>query len=217
MNRDRLLAMLHKARDEMIEKDVNGWPNAVMAAIEALSTPKVEAGERDLIQWAHDTLYEINPSNYDHDEVCKLNDASVAVILGLAQYLGERHGKTDEWWADYQANIASPAITDEAVERAAKAIHDGPLGANDEEDFGDNTASDWCREVARAALIAAFPPAVPAEDAVERVQQGMQRGFMTCVSDNPTYYVKIAFRTLKEAQDFHAALLAAFPSRGEKE
>ena len=50
-----------------------------------------------------------------------------------------------------------PALTDEAVERAAKAIHDGPLGASDEEDFGDNKASDWCREVARAALLAAFP------------------------------------------------------------
>ncbi|XHB99383.1 hypothetical protein ABWH97_00085 [Nitratireductor sp. ac15] len=49
-----------------------------------------------------------------------------------------------------------PALTDEAVERAAKAIHDGPLGASDEEDFGDNKASDWCREVARAALLAAF-------------------------------------------------------------
>ena len=53
----------------------------------------------DLIRWAHDTLYEINPSNYDHDEVCKLNDASVEVILGLAAELGEKHGKSDDWWA----------------------------------------------------------------------------------------------------------------------
>lgn len=36
-----------------------------------------------LIRWAYETLYEINPSNYDHDEVCRLNDASVEVILGL--------------------------------------------------------------------------------------------------------------------------------------
>lgn len=42
-----------------------------------------------LIRWAHDTLYEINPSNYDHDEVCRLNDASVEVILAFAQFLGE--------------------------------------------------------------------------------------------------------------------------------
>lgn len=62
----------------------------------------------DLIRWAHDTLYEINPSNYDHDEVCKLNDASVEVILGLAPALGERHGKSAEWWAERakeQANV----------------------------------------------------------------------------------------------------------------
>jgi hypothetical protein len=30
-----------------------------------------------LIVWAYETLYEINPSNYDHDEVCRLNDRSV--------------------------------------------------------------------------------------------------------------------------------------------
>ncbi|AEH79688.1 MazG nucleotide pyrophosphohydrolase domain superfamily [Sinorhizobium meliloti SM11] len=63
------------------------------------------AGERlrGLIRWAHDTLYEINPSNYDHDEVCKLNDASVEVILGLAVELGEKHGKSDAWWAQRNA------------------------------------------------------------------------------------------------------------------
>lgn len=55
------------------------------------------------IRWAHETLYEINPSNYDHDEVCKLNSASVEVILGLALMLGEKHGKPDAWWADLAA------------------------------------------------------------------------------------------------------------------
>lgn len=63
----------------------------------------------------------------------------------------------DEYGEPILPSSPVPAITDEAVERAAKAIHDGPLGANDEEDFGDNKASDWCREVARAALLAAFP------------------------------------------------------------
>jgi len=28
-------------------------------------------------------LFELNPSNYDHDDVCKLNAASVEVILAL--------------------------------------------------------------------------------------------------------------------------------------
>lgn len=76
----------------------------------ALSAPSVkqDAGWRGLVQWAHDTLYEINLSNYDHDEVCKLNDASVEVILGLAAALGERHGKTEMWWADYLATHEVP-------------------------------------------------------------------------------------------------------------
>lgn len=51
------------------------------------------------IRHAHDTLYELNPGNYDHDEVCRVNDASVEVILSLAPLLGETHGKTPEWWA----------------------------------------------------------------------------------------------------------------------
>lgn len=65
-----------------------------------------EARERQAVEalrWAHDTLYEINPSNYDHDEVCRLNDASVEVILGLAPMLGETHGKSAEWWAEQVA------------------------------------------------------------------------------------------------------------------
>lgn len=35
----RVIAMLETARTEMIAKGVNGWPNAVLAAIELLSTP----------------------------------------------------------------------------------------------------------------------------------------------------------------------------------
>ncbi len=68
-------------------------------------------------------------------------------VSGLGEVIG---------WLPFHTSPV-PALTDEAVERAAKAIHDGPLGANDEEDFGDNKASEWCREVARAALLAAFP------------------------------------------------------------
>jgi len=42
---------------------------------------------REAAEWAYDTLHEINVSNYDHDDVCRLNDASVEVILGLARAL----------------------------------------------------------------------------------------------------------------------------------
>lgn len=41
------------------------------------------------IAWAIDTLQEINPSNYDHDDVCALNTASVEVILGLQATLAK--------------------------------------------------------------------------------------------------------------------------------
>lgn len=58
---------------------------------------------RDLLRFSHDTLWEINPSNYDHDDVCKLNDASVEVILAIAPELGETHGKSKEWWDERQA------------------------------------------------------------------------------------------------------------------
>jgi hypothetical protein len=84
----------------------------IETAIRLASPPALEANQQvietlraeierllALIRWAHETLYEINPSNYDHNEVCKLNDASVEVILGLAPTLGETHGQTAEWWA----------------------------------------------------------------------------------------------------------------------
>lgn len=44
---------------------------------------------RGELGWAIETLREINPSNYDHDDVCALNSASVEVILGLQKALGE--------------------------------------------------------------------------------------------------------------------------------
>jgi len=73
----------------------------IMAALD-VTAPDVAQIRADAllnaIRWAHDTLWEINPENYSHEEVCKLNDASVDVILGLAVILGEKHGKSDEWW-----------------------------------------------------------------------------------------------------------------------
>lgn len=54
------------------------------AAEAALSAANARAERmRELIVWAHDTLTEINVLNYDYDDVCRLNDASVEVILGL--------------------------------------------------------------------------------------------------------------------------------------
>ena len=47
---------------------------------------------------AHEALWELHPDNYDHDDVLKLNDASVEAIFLLADAIGETHGKTPEWW-----------------------------------------------------------------------------------------------------------------------
>jgi hypothetical protein len=49
--------------------------------ITALEAKLAEA--REMMAWARETLVEINPSNYDHDDVCELNAKSVEVILGL--------------------------------------------------------------------------------------------------------------------------------------
>ena len=43
----------------------------------------------DTLLWAYETLQEINVNNYNHDDVCKLNDASVEVILGIRAVLAE--------------------------------------------------------------------------------------------------------------------------------
>lgn len=51
------------------------------AALKALEAENERL--RNLLAWAYDTLVEINVSNYDHDDVCRLNDASVEVILGI--------------------------------------------------------------------------------------------------------------------------------------
>ena len=56
---------------------------------------------------AHDTLIEINPSNYNHDDVCQMNDASVEAIFLLADVLGETHGKTAEWWKLRRAALSA--------------------------------------------------------------------------------------------------------------
>lgn len=79
-------------------------PDLAAALARELAAALVREHElREAIRWAHDTLWELNPSNYDHDEVCKVNDAAVEVILGLAPFLGETHGKSSEWWAERSA------------------------------------------------------------------------------------------------------------------
>lgn len=74
---------------------------------------------REAARRAHDTLIELNPNNYTHDDVCEANAAVIEAVLTLADVLGETHGKTAEWWADRRAALSAtltPAPTEE-VER----------------------------------------------------------------------------------------------------
>ena len=109
------LAALRAERDEwkavsetLSEMQAGEYKRADTLAAELAAANAREAGLTGLIRWAHDTLWELNPSNYDHDEVCKVNDAAVEVILGLAPVIGETHGHSAEWWAE-RAALAQPS------------------------------------------------------------------------------------------------------------
>jgi hypothetical protein len=102
----KLLAALRAERDRMnqwretaiVERDTYSQERDEALA-QLAEAKKREAGLVALIRWAHETLWELNPNNYDHDEVCKVNDAAVEVILGLAPVIGETHGYSAEWWS----------------------------------------------------------------------------------------------------------------------
>jgi len=47
------------------------------------TTQSAFENEVEFLEWAYQTLGEINPSNYNHDDVCELNDKSVEVILAI--------------------------------------------------------------------------------------------------------------------------------------
>ena len=97
IDKQALIAKIKKQTesfDTVVVKDDEA--NALLDELEAAE--KRIAEQRELLQWAHDTLVEINPNNYTHDDVCEINSASVGVILGIAPILGETHGKSKEWW-----------------------------------------------------------------------------------------------------------------------
>lgn len=81
----------HKAALALSRANLENWKRALDERdTERTRADEAEKRERellDLLQFAYDTLYEINPSNYDHDEVCRLNDASVEVISTIKPVL----------------------------------------------------------------------------------------------------------------------------------
>lgn len=70
-------------------------PSLEYRAVEEIERLRAENARMvDMLNWAYDKLEEINISNYDHDDVFRLNAASVEVILGIAAALqteGERN------------------------------------------------------------------------------------------------------------------------------
>ena len=122
---DRIEALV-KERDEALE-----WLSAsqgyIADAVFALDKQeKAEARAERLeaaLRVAHDTLWEINPNNYDHDEVCRLNDACVEVILGIAPLIGEMHGKSPEWWE------ARAALSRALTQKGGDAFDKNPIDA----------------------------------------------------------------------------------------
>ena len=88
--RDAALARATKA--ERVRAEVEAYYG--QAKREVAEAEAEVARLRGEIEWAMDTLQEINPSNYDHDQVCSLNAASVEVFLGLRAALAKEptHG-----------------------------------------------------------------------------------------------------------------------------
>ena len=72
--------------------------DTLQALLEKQALETQLAAARKAARSAHDTLIELSPSNYNHDDVCQMNNASVEAIFLLADVLGETHGKTAEWW-----------------------------------------------------------------------------------------------------------------------
>lgn len=84
-DRATLLRLLDAARAELAT--VQGSHTLIAKELANINTELAEV--REAATWAVDTLHEINVSNYDHDDVCRLNAASVEVALGLAAALAK--------------------------------------------------------------------------------------------------------------------------------
>lgn len=86
----------------------------LQAELARLRASQADAGARVLavVRQAHETLVEINPNNYTHDEVVEANDAAVESIFLLADLIGETHGKSSEWWKQRRAALAEQERAD---------------------------------------------------------------------------------------------------------
>lgn len=70
-----------------------GWMNYKQGFVDGKA--EAEQGvalsdDKEFLEWISDTLIELNPSNYGHDDVCRCSDASVEVILAIQKRLADR-------------------------------------------------------------------------------------------------------------------------------
>lgn len=109
------------------EREGNTGAEYVRADLYAAQAAKIArlTAERDAAlagaRKAHDALWELNPNNYDHDEVCKLNDGAIEAILTLAPLIGETHGYSPEWWNQRAAIQPNPDARQADLAKAATA------------------------------------------------------------------------------------------------
>lgn len=75
---DKIAAGLQDAIDLATAERLTGIPAATLSA---LRSGEMVAVPRDLI----DNFPELNPSNYDHDAICRLNDWGVELVLAAAK------------------------------------------------------------------------------------------------------------------------------------
>ncbi|RWP64866.1 hypothetical protein [Mesorhizobium sp.] len=105
----------------------------------------------------------------DTDETRRYSEHGIGPAKAHWDYV-KQYSAAKRLVEDHESAIATPVtVTDAMVDAAAKAMHDGPLGTDDEAEYTSdewNRPAEWCRDMARAALTAALSP-LPAPGAGE--------------------------------------------------